>query len=50
VQFADDRYPRTEWFRRSDALMAHIEVLAAGVEDPWALHTRWLSEALAARG
>ena len=50
VQFADDRYPRTEWFRRSEALMAHIDALAAGIDDPWALHTRWLSEALAARG
>ena len=38
VQFADDRYPRTEWFRRSEALMAHIDALAAGVDDPWPAH------------
>lgn len=50
VQFADDRYARTEWFRRSDELMAHVAVLSAGGGDPWELHTRWLSEALAARG
>jgi len=50
VQFAADRFPGTEWFRRSDALLAHIGVLAAGVDDPWQLHARWLSEALAVRG
>jgi hypothetical protein len=50
AQFAADRHPRTEWFRRSEALTDHIAVLAAGVDDPWDQHTRWLSEALAARG
>lgn len=50
AQFAADRFPGTEWFRRSDVLTAHIAVLAAGVDDPWQLHARWLSEALAARG
>jgi hypothetical protein len=48
--FAAERWPRTEWFRRSAALDAHIGVLAAGVEDPWALLARWRSEAVAARG
>jgi hypothetical protein len=46
-QFAADRFPGTEWFRRSPALLAHIEVLAAGVDDPWRLHARWTSEAVA---
>ena len=50
VQFAADRYAGTEWFRRSEALTTHIAVLASGVDDPWQLHARWLSEALAARG
>lgn len=50
VQFAAERFAGTEWFRRSDALLSHIAVLAAGVDDPWRLHARWLSEALAARG
>ena len=42
--------PGTEWFRRSDALLVHIGGLAAGVDDPWALHARWLSEAVARAG
>lgn len=50
AQFAGDRHPRTEWFRRSAPLEAHIAALAAGVDDPWQAHARWLSEALAARG
>ena len=50
LRFAADRFAGTEWFRRSDELSAHIAVLAAGVDDPWDLHARWLSEALAARG
>ena len=49
-QFAADRYPRTEWFRRSSALEAHIAGLAAGVGDPWELHARWVSEAAARLG
>ena len=46
TQFADDRFARTEWFRRSPALLDHVAGLAAGVEDPWLLHARWTSEAL----
>lgn len=49
-QFAEDRFAGTEWFRASHALLAHIGVLAAGVDDPWQLHARWVSEAVAARG
>lgn len=50
AQFATDRYHRgTEWFRRSDALTAHVAVLAAGVDDPWSLYARWVSEALSVR-
>nr|WP_309067423.1 GIY-YIG nuclease family protein [Microbacterium sp.] len=48
-QFADERFARTEWFRLSDRLRAHTVALSAGVEDPWRLHTRWMSEALALR-
>ncbi|MCW3494360.1 GIY-YIG nuclease family protein [Microbacterium sp. SSM24] len=47
TEFAEDRFTGTEWFRRSPALLAHIDVLAAGVDDPWALHARWTSEAIA---
>lgn len=48
AQFAADRYARTEWFRFSDALAAHIEVLSAGCDDPWRRWDRWRSQALAA--
>ncbi|WP_144759034.1 GIY-YIG nuclease family protein [Curtobacterium sp. 9128] len=44
------RYPGTEWFRTSPELLAHVAVVAAGVVDPWAVHARWTSEALALRG
>ncbi|WP_235565618.1 GIY-YIG nuclease family protein [Microbacterium sp. Root166] len=46
-QFATDRFARTEWFRRSSALEAHVADLAAGVDDPWLQHARWVSEAVA---
>lgn len=46
-QFAADRFAGTEWFRRSPALLAHVDGLAAGVDDPWGLHARWTSEAVA---
>ena len=46
-QFAADRFARTEWFRRSSALEAHVAGLAAGVVDPWLQHARWVSEAVA---
>lgn len=49
-RFAADRFPGTEWFRSSPELLAHVAVVAAGVPDPWALHARWTSEALALRG
>lgn len=50
AQFAEYRYPGSEWFRSHRELDAHIRVLAAGVDDPWDLHRRWLSERLASRG
>jgi len=48
--FAATRYPGTEWFRATPELLAHVAGVAAGVSDPWALHARWTSEALALRG
>jgi hypothetical protein len=50
AQFADARYPGSEWFRATPELLAHVAVVAAGVDDPWRLHARWTSEALALRG
>jgi T5orf172 domain len=49
AQFAEHRFPGSEWFHANDALAAHIEAVAAGVTDPWDLHRRWLSEQLALR-
>ncbi|SMH27777.1 T5orf172 domain-containing protein [Rathayibacter oskolensis] len=48
-QFAAERLEHTEWFARSAGLDAHIDVVRAGEPDPWALHRRWWSEALALR-
>ena len=50
AQFAADRFAGSEWFRMSRRLRAHIASVSAGVDDPWALHARWISEALALRG
>ena len=50
AQFRAERFGRTEWFLLSEALTAHIGAVSAGVDDPWALHSRWLSEAIALRG
>ncbi len=49
-QFAATRYPGTEWFRVTPELLAHVDFVAAGVSDPWDVHARWTSEALALRG
>lgn len=49
-QFAEHRLGRSEWFTSHPALDAHIDILSAGVDDPWRLHLRWMSEAVAARG
>ncbi|WP_434533092.1 GIY-YIG nuclease family protein [Curtobacterium caseinilyticum] len=48
--FAADRFPGTEWFRTTPALLEHVAAVADGIDDPWALHARWVSEALALRG
>lgn len=48
-QFAEHRFPGSEWFHAHPELTAHVDSLAAGVEDPWAAHHRWLSEAIALR-
>ncbi len=49
VQFADHRFPGTEWFAVHDALLAHISELAAGVDDPWAEYERWVLRRVALR-
>ncbi|WP_207454307.1 GIY-YIG nuclease family protein [Desertivibrio insolitus] len=45
-EFAAHRAPGTEWFEIHDELLAHVERLRAGVDDPWQLYARWVSEAL----
>ncbi|MDQ1551588.1 MAG: hypothetical protein QOD50_1010 [Actinomycetota bacterium] len=49
VQFAEQRFPGSEWFHSHRALTDHVDSLAAGVEDPWDLYRRWMSEQLALR-
>ncbi|HWR84662.1 MAG TPA: GIY-YIG nuclease family protein [Rhodoglobus sp.] len=48
-QFAELRFPGSEWFRAEPPLIEHVERVRAGVGDPWALHARWVSEAVALR-
>ncbi len=48
-QFAADRFPGSEWFRLTPSLAAHIDAVAAGRE-PWDVHARWMSEAIALSG
>jgi hypothetical protein len=49
VEFAADRVGTSEWFWLTPAIVAHVEALGAGAEDPWDLYARWLSAAIAAR-
>ncbi|RIJ52219.1 GIY-YIG nuclease family protein [Clavibacter lycopersici] len=49
VQFARQRFDRTEWFDLDARLREHVVALAAGQPDPWELLARWRSEALALR-
>ena len=50
AQFADERFTGSEWFRMSKRLNAHVATVAQGVDDPWALYARWVSEAVGLRG
>jgi hypothetical protein len=50
LQFAEHRYPGTEWFAVHDALVEHVAELAAGVDDPWVLYHRWVSRSADLRG
>ncbi len=34
-QFAEERFPRTEWFQLTERLCAHIEAVRRGEPDPW---------------
>ncbi|QWT25197.1 GIY-YIG nuclease family protein [Subtercola sp. PAMC28395] len=47
LQFASHRIPGSEWFTLHDSLDAHIRELQAGVDDPWAQYSLWVSQAIA---
>ncbi|GAB3396026.1 hypothetical protein GCM10027568_29270 [Humibacter soli] len=49
AQFAEWRLGTSEWFQLSPELAEHVEALRAGVDDPWELYARWVSEAVARR-
>jgi hypothetical protein len=49
AQFAEYRFPGSEWFHAHRALTDHIERLAADVDDPWNHYRRWMGEQLALR-
>jgi hypothetical protein len=49
MQFAEYRFPGSEWFTAHRALIRHIRSLSRGVGDPWTAYGRWLSEELARR-
>ena len=49
AEFAEYRFPGSEWFHAHGALTHHIQSLAAGVDDPWDLYKRWRSKRLARR-
>lgn len=48
AQFAGSRMPRSEWFRASDELAAHLAVV--GADEPWGKYALWISQELALRG
>ena len=50
AEFAQHRFPGTEWFAVHDALLAHVAEVAAGVDDPWHEYERWVVRRLALRG
>jgi hypothetical protein len=50
AQFASHRFGRGEWFGVHDELLQHIDVLRAGVDDPWNKYALWVSQHLAVHG
>ena len=50
AEFAEHRFPGTEWFAVHDALLAHIAEVGAGVDDPWLEYERWRLRKSAIRG
>lgn len=50
AQFAAHRFDRTEWFDAHDDIIAHVAILRAGIDDPWARYALWLSQQAALHG
>ena len=49
-QFAEHRIGVGEWFDVNDNLLAHIDGLRHGADDPWNDYSLWVSQHLAAHG
>jgi hypothetical protein len=49
-QFAAHRLDTSEWFSAHEEILAHVDVLRAGIDDPWAQYARWRSEQAALHG
>jgi hypothetical protein len=50
AQFSAHRLERSEWFNAADEILEHIDVLRAGVDDPWAQYALWRSQEAALHG
>jgi hypothetical protein len=50
AQFSSHRLGRSEWFLAHDEILAHIDVLRAGVDDPWTQYALWRSQQAALHG
>jgi hypothetical protein len=50
AQFAAHRLGRSEWFAAHDEILAHIDILRQGVDDPWVQYALWRSQRAALSG
>ncbi|MET4637177.1 GIY-YIG nuclease family protein [Mycetocola sp. 2940] len=50
AQFAAHRLDGSEWFSAHEDILAHIETLRAGIDDPWAQYALWRSQQAALDG
>lgn len=46
AQFDHDRLGTSEWFAASADILAHVDELRQGVDDPWHRYARWRSGSL----
>ena len=50
AQFSAHRLGSSEWFDAADEILAHIAILRAGIDDPWAQYALWRSQEAALHG